>query len=161
MVNNPIYERESNDGENPHYEQVQHSISRLNSFSSHTNLDSPNQRLVTPSNIAITSGSNHHLYHSRVPSSPTSNSSNNFSWPYSGVQHPNSATFDAIEADVQSRLTTTAAITPQILPSCTPGEESYMTMQSAVPAGKNNNVQPLQGLPRYAVDIHGNRYIEC
>ena len=83
-----------------------------------------------------------------------------FAWPYSSVQQPNAATFDAIEADVENATRLAMGQTCAPLPTSTPGEESYMTMHSAANA-KNVNVQNSTGNPRYAIDIHGNRYIEC
>ena len=159
MVNNPIYDREA-DTHGPYYEQVSPlHLKRLNSTSSHSNLDSPGNRAPSPANSAITSVSTHQLYRNGGPASPTSVASTNlFSWPYAAVQHTNAATFDAIEADMENVSRLAAS---QTLPSCTPGEESYMTMQSASNNLKNNNVQSHPGQPRYAIDIHGNRYIEC
>ena len=154
MVDNPIYH---GDNSSPFYEQVPPlSPKRLNSTSSQTNLDSPGHRAPSPATSTITTTSTHQLIRTISPSSPTSN--NSFSWPYSAVQTTDAATFDAIEAEAEnaSRL----AEAGQTLPPCTPGEESYMTMHSATNV-KNVNVQNPLGQPRYAVDIHGNRYIEC
>lgn len=150
MVNNPIYD-ESHDS--PFYEQVQ-PFKRLNSTSSHSNLDSPGHRLPSPTQSA-TSPTAPLYNNNHTATSPGSTTSNNaFMWPYSAVQSTNAATFDAIEADV-NRVTQTRAP----LPSSTPGEESYMTMQSAA---NQKNVQNItSGQPRYAIDIHGNQYIEC
>ena len=153
MVNNPIYDTETN---TPFYEQVPSlNLKRLNSVSSHSNLDSPGYRAPSPANSTTTSASTRQLYRNGgspvSPGSPTSN--NSFSWAYAAVHPTNAATFDAIEADVENQLSA-----GQTLPPCTPGEESYMTMHSAANHKNTNNPQ---GQPRCAVDIHGNRYIEC
>ena len=154
MVDNPIY---IGDSHGPFYEQVPPLPKRLNSTSSHTNLDSPGQRLPTPNNV--TPVSTHPLYRNGgTPGSPTSTTSSNaFSWPYAIARQTSAASFEAIQADVENRMAAAAAVN-QTLPSCTPGEDSYMTMQ---PAAKSVNEQNTQGKPRYAIDIHGNRYIEC
>lgn len=159
MVNNPIY---VGDEDSPYYEQVRpYRLKRFNSTSSHSNLDSPFNRVSTPSHTSSPPTSPHHIPNNR-PATPGSSSCGApmFTWPYSTVQPPNAATFDAIEADVENatRLATGQICAP--LPTSTPGDDSYMTMHSAANS-KDVNVQNVMGNPRYAIDLHGNRYIEC
>ena len=69
------------------------------------------------------------------------------------------ATFDAIQASVQT-LTRVADQGHALAPQGTPGEENYMTMNS-VAKTKNVNEENDTERPHYAIDIHGNQYIEC
>ena len=157
MVNNPIY---GGDGSLPLYEQVKPPrLQRFNSTPSHSNLDSPLCHVTSPAHSSLSHIpiSPHHI--NNVPRSPGSPNSNTvFTWPYSAVQQTNPSTFDAIEADVQNATRQVVAHEPR--PSNTPGDDSYMTM-NAVVKQKDVNIQNDLGHPRYAIDIHGNRYIEC
>jgi hypothetical protein len=158
MVNNPIY---GGDRSPPLYEQVRPPhLQRFNSAPSHSNLDSPLSHMTSPvhSSLSHIPVSPHHIINN-IPRSPGSPHSNTlFTWPYSTIQHTDPAMFDAIEADVENAARQAAAREPR--PPSTPGEDSYMTM-SAVTKPKDVNIRNDQGHPRYAIDIHGNRYIEC
>ena len=159
MVSNPIYDGESH--ESPFYEQVQTplSLKGLNSTSSHSSLDTPSHRLPSPTQSTTTPTTpSHPLYSRAVSSSGSTTYNNSFAWPYSAVPPTDAATFDAIEADVNRLASCQTRVTQP--PSNTPGEDSYMTMHS-VANHKNVNAQNGLGQPRYAIDIHGNRYIEC
>ena len=152
MVNNPIYNREEH---GPFYEQVSPlHLKRLNSTSSHSNLDSPFHRIPSPT-LSPSTPTSPHCVTNNVPASPVSTGSNTaFTWPYSAVQPTNAATFDAIEADVENATRLATGQTRVVVPSSTPGEDSYMTMQAVA----NMNTR---GQPQYVIDVHGNKYIEC
>lgn len=158
MVNNPIY---AGDDDAPYYETVQSlQLKRLNSTSSHSNLDSPFNH-ISNSSRSSTPVSPHHLPNNRVTTPGSTGPGPLCTWPYSTVQPTNAATFDAIEADVENATRLAMGQTCAPLRANTPGEDSYMTMHSATNLKNVNNIQNAQGQPRYTTDVHGNRYVEC
>ena len=160
MVTNPIYSEERG----PVYEFIPENLRppalhTQASYTSQSNLDSPQGRIHSPTH---SNGSRPSSPSYRLNNAISPYSKNAFIFPYGVVQPTNPATFDSINASVQNvtRIPEQTQSHGQLVPQGAPGEESYITMHQ-VDKTKTQNVESGTFQPHYAVDMHGNQYIEC